>query len=77
MRCAGGLPGAAFNRPSITRLLVYLQPAYARLGYPAGSLPVTECVAGEILSLPAFPEMTPDQVDTVISALKEFDRCEG
>jgi dTDP-4-amino-4,6-dideoxygalactose transaminase len=56
---------------------VHLQPAYRRLGYPPGSLPVTEQAAGEILSLPLFPEMTAQQQETVIQALEEFARAGG
>jgi dTDP-3-amino-2,3,6-trideoxy-4-keto-D-glucose/dTDP-3-amino-3,4,6-trideoxy-alpha-D-glucose/dTDP-2,6-dideoxy-D-kanosamine transaminase len=36
---------------------------------PRGSLPVTESVAGRILSLPMFPEMTGAQVEHVIAAV--------
>ena len=50
----------------------HLQPAYAYLGYGRGSLPVTERLCQEVLSLPMFPEMTDDEVDRVCSALREF-----
>ena len=36
---------------------VHLQPAYARLGYGVGSLPVTEWAARTTLSLPMFPDL--------------------
>jgi dTDP-4-amino-4,6-dideoxygalactose transaminase len=49
---------------------VHLQDAYAFLGYKPGSLPVTERVASEILSLPMFPELSNDQIDTVVRELK-------
>ena len=49
---------------------VHLQEAYASLGYARGSLPVTERCADEILSLPMFPELTPAQIDAVVSKLK-------
>jgi dTDP-4-amino-4,6-dideoxygalactose transaminase len=48
---------------------VHLQPAHADLGYRAGDFPVAEAVAREVLSLPIFPEMTCDQVDTVAAAV--------
>jgi dTDP-4-amino-4,6-dideoxygalactose transaminase len=48
---------------------VHRQPAYGRLGY---SLPVTERLAGEILSLPLFPELRADEVQTVCTAIRTF-----
>jgi dTDP-4-amino-4,6-dideoxygalactose transaminase len=49
---------------------VHLQPAYRNLGYAAGDFPVSEAIAGEVLSLPLFPEMTGAQIETVAGALK-------
>jgi dTDP-4-amino-4,6-dideoxygalactose transaminase len=37
---------------------LHLQKAYAHLGYAAGDFPVSERVAGEILSLPMYPQLT-------------------
>ena len=51
---------------------VHLQAAYADLGYKKGSLPVTERVAGEILSLPMFPELTDGQIERVAEAVRSF-----
>jgi dTDP-4-amino-4,6-dideoxygalactose transaminase len=48
---------------------VHLQPAYADLGYRAGQFPVAERAAGEVLSLPMFPELTNDQIATIAEAL--------
>jgi dTDP-4-amino-4,6-dideoxygalactose transaminase len=47
----------------------HLQPAFADLGYKAGDFPVSEQAAGEVLSLPLFPEMTLQQVETVAAAV--------
>ncbi len=44
---------------------VHLQPAYADLGYGRGAFPVAEAVAGEVLSLPLYPELTDAQIDRV------------
>jgi dTDP-4-amino-4,6-dideoxygalactose transaminase len=44
---------------------VHLQPAAAELGYQAGDFPVTERLAGEILSLPMYAELTREQVAEV------------
>ena len=38
---------------------VHLTRAYADLGLAAGSFPVAEAAADEILSLPIFPHLTP------------------
>ena len=48
---------------------VHLQEAYADLGYRRGDLPVTERIAGEILSLPMYVGLSPAQVDTVAHAV--------
>ena len=53
---------------------IHLQTAYrGRLG-EAGSLPETERAAREILSLPMFPELTPDQARQVAEAVRSFSR---
>jgi len=52
---------------------LHLTEAYQSLGYPGrGSLPVSEQLAEEILSLPMFPAMSEEQKSYVIAALKEF-----
>lgn len=48
---------------------IHLQAACRSLGYAEGSLPVTEQVAREVVSLPMFPELTAEQVARVTSAL--------
>ena len=49
---------------------VHLQPAYADEQH--APLPETEKVVGEILSLPCFPEITDEQLETVAAAVKAF-----
>jgi dTDP-4-amino-4,6-dideoxygalactose transaminase len=51
---------------------LHLQPVYAELNYPPGSFPVAEQLAQEVLSLPMFPELTPEQQDHVVYALKDI-----
>jgi dTDP-4-amino-4,6-dideoxygalactose transaminase len=53
-------------------LPLHLQPALRSLGYQRGDLPITEHLAGQILSLPIFPEMTADEVDMVAAAVRSF-----
>ena len=50
---------------------IHRQPAYAHLGYRTGSLPHTERLCAEVLSLPIYPELAPDQREAVISALRQ------
>lgn len=50
--------GAGVHYP----LPLHLQDVYAPLGYCKGSMPRSERLAGEILSLPLFPEMTDEQI---------------
>jgi dTDP-3-amino-3,4,6-trideoxy-alpha-D-glucose transaminase len=50
---------------------LHRQPAYADLGYGAGSLPATESVASEILSLPLYVGLTPGEVQYVAAAAAE------
>ncbi|HXH20774.1 MAG TPA: DegT/DnrJ/EryC1/StrS family aminotransferase [Dehalococcoidia bacterium] len=50
----------------------HLQPAFAHLGYEKGSLPVTERVCNEVLTLPMFPELTDAEVDRVCDVLRRF-----
>jgi hypothetical protein len=52
---------------------VHLQPAYTDLGLRPGDLPITERSALEVLSLPIFPLMTDEQVDTVCAAIRNFE----
>lgn len=53
---------------------LHLQTAYAGLGLGRGAFPVTEAAAGDILSLPMFPELTADQIGIVADAIREFYR---
>jgi dTDP-4-amino-4,6-dideoxygalactose transaminase len=49
---------------------IHLQEAYRSLELPEGSFPVSEGHAQEILSLPMFPGLTPNQVATVAQAIR-------
>lgn len=48
---------------------IHLMRGYGFLGYLPGALPNTERLAGEILSLPMYPELTDAEVDRVIDVL--------
>ena len=51
---------------------LHLQPALSSLGYRRGAFPVTERLAGEIVSLPIFPELRQEQVQQVARTIGEF-----
>lgn len=50
-------------------LPLHLQPMFAALGNKAGSLPVSERVANEVLSLPIYPELTAEQIERVAASV--------
>jgi dTDP-4-amino-4,6-dideoxygalactose transaminase len=50
----------------------HLQPACRPFQADQRRLPVTESVAGEILSLPMFPELREDEIDRVVSSITSF-----
>lgn len=51
---------------------VHLQEAYRDLQIPAGALPEAEKAAREIVSLPFYPEMREDEIEFLITTLREF-----
>jgi dTDP-4-amino-4,6-dideoxygalactose transaminase len=51
---------------------VHLNPAFESLGYHEGEFPVAERWARECLSLPIFPGITEQQVETVCDAVVSF-----
>jgi dTDP-4-amino-4,6-dideoxygalactose transaminase len=57
--------GAAVHYPSP----VHLQPAAREWGWEAGSLPVAESLAREVLCLPIHPFLKPEEVERVAGAV--------
>ena len=51
---------------------IHRQPAYAGLGYGPGSLPITERLCTEVLSLPIFPELSVELQQRVIGVLSQL-----
>jgi dTDP-4-amino-4,6-dideoxygalactose transaminase len=50
---------------------LHRQPAYLKQGHGDVSLPVTERVVSEIVSLPMYPELTREQIEYVASVVRE------
>ncbi len=50
---------------------VHRQPGYADLGYREGDFPISEELAREELSLPLYPELTDQQIQTVARAVRD------
>jgi dTDP-4-amino-4,6-dideoxygalactose transaminase len=50
---------------------LHLQPCFAYLGYKKGDFPESEKTADEVFSIPAYPELTAEQMDYVVESIKE------
>jgi dTDP-4-amino-4,6-dideoxygalactose transaminase len=53
---------------------LHLAPAYAGLGHQVGEFPVAEALARECLSLPIFPGIREEQIETVCDAIEAYFR---
>jgi len=49
---------------------VHLQPAFRPFGYGPGDFPVAEAAAGQLLSLPLYPQITEEQQVRVVDAVR-------
>lgn len=54
---------------------VHLTNAFHSLGYRKGAFPVAEQYAGEILSLPMYPELADEQIDYVAQTIRSFAKA--
>jgi dTDP-4-amino-4,6-dideoxygalactose transaminase len=52
---------------------IHLQPACVQYGYTLGALPVTEAVTERIVSLPMYAELTAEQIQRVVNAIKSVE----
>lgn len=51
---------------------LHLQKAYRDMNYHQGDFAVTEKISSEIVSLPMFPQLRPDQQERVVEAISQF-----
>ncbi len=51
---------------------IHLQQAYADLGYKPGMFPVTEQASDQVLSLPMYAELEPEQIAYVAGVIRQF-----
>lgn len=51
---------------------LHLQKAFDYLGYIEGELPVAESVAKQTVCLPIYPELSKEELEYVVSSVKEF-----
>jgi dTDP-4-amino-4,6-dideoxygalactose transaminase len=64
LRQRGIVAGVHYPRP------IHLQPPLRALGWKEGDLPVTEQVCREVVSLPMYPELTEEQTERVVEAIR-------
>ena len=57
-------------------LTLYLQPAFAYLGYKLGDFPEAEAASREVLALPVSPELTEEQQAAVVQTIANLDTVE-
>ena len=51
---------------------LHTEPAFAHLGYKSGAFPESEKAAAEALAIPIFPELTENQLRSVVDAVADF-----
>lgn len=51
---------------------LHLQPAFAYLGYKPGSMPESEAACDEVLALPVYPELRPEDQERIVSTIAHF-----
>lgn len=64
--------GSAIHYP----VPLHLQRAYVSLNYTAGDFPATESAAGEIVSLPMFPQLTSTEQERVATEIETFAKSQ-
>lgn len=53
-------------------LPLHLQHCFSNLGYKEGDFPVAEMLSSEVLALPMFPELLPEEQERVVNEIADF-----
>ncbi len=53
-------------------LPLHFQKAFENIRYPKGSMPISERLSSEVLSLPMHTEMTADELEFIVGKVKSF-----
>jgi len=53
-------------------LPLHVQECFSELGYKAGDMPVSEALAGKVLSIPIYPELSTEQKDYICQSIRAF-----
>jgi dTDP-4-amino-4,6-dideoxygalactose transaminase len=69
-RVIAALESADIGHAAYYTTALHLQPAFASLGYREGSLPETERAGREVLALPIWPSITPEQQQEVVETIR-------
>ncbi|MEZ6094890.1 MAG: DegT/DnrJ/EryC1/StrS family aminotransferase [Pirellulaceae bacterium] len=56
---------------------LHRQVCFSHLGFDKGSLPTTEKLSNEVLSLPIFPELRREEIESVVGRLAEIMQVTG
>jgi dTDP-4-amino-4,6-dideoxygalactose transaminase len=51
---------------------LHLQDCFSELGYREGDMPVAERLCKEVLSLPVYPELSPEEIECVAGTVLKF-----
>ena len=51
---------------------LHLQDCFSELGYREGDMPVAERLCSEVLSLPVYPELSPDEIEYVARTVLKY-----
>ncbi len=51
---------------------IHLTPSFSGLGYKRGEYKIAEALSQQVLSIPVYPELTDEEVSTIITILKKY-----